>query len=1325
MNRITSRTSGATPAAETASSTAPSQHGRPAQPSLPRARKTSQLPGSLRGLADKFFAGDQRKAAKSLNNKQLTIELSNGKLSGRGTRAVHREAQKRIREGKLQWPPQPEAAASHTPAAQTPAPAASSSTSHSTVHHAQTRVPPATAHTERAETSAQGSMALGFTRTPPSRQTSSASSAHTEGRHALPQGPVFDPDTGALNKPQLRQTVSALKDLLPVIPAALTRSHAPSIELHAELQQQLTKIHTIAADNSRKAPHEVGLAVRDAFAAAAKTAGKLARSLGSHEPADAYKGIAALLTELKRTHLSGSANDVLTHYAAKETANLEVKAPGISTGKSGSNVSTGTSASLTVSAFPTNKYAAAHVSAGAGGGTGRLYTLDDDGDVDFIPSKQAFAEAALGGKLGKWAANLAGKYAFTGHNVYLEHDDLQQLVKIVANRDANHAWLKTSSASPQARQLMHQLESLANLVSHAVGRNYTEAAGKPYFLTDAKIAKGFNTFKMTLLAGAIDHKVGGDHFSTLMKTAYPPITDVLTERVRTGQPLPAQPRRDVPDSVAYGDRFLAYRQHTGTVDASAGNKTHGGTNLEANGNFGVTARVDNSKFYTESGAAPHTLLDPGYHKDYQATFKLHRQLDEACSGDVPPAQLHLYNETRKALTQDLHAGPALPFTEAERLHYGEEASIPTQFRNAITHATPEQLNHATDQLEHIVNTYQHFAKDAGAVLAKNDRFMPADQRGALKQEREAAFAQINQAVWNGRYPQKDALAKPEQFIAKSHAAISLALGCVGAHISVIKQQMAQRGAGAAPHVDEEAAILTADSMYKTARELLDKTYLPLKNRDVQKNGPLQDKSLWQRTEVRLRATASGGAQGSALNALLNRFHRSTDKVDLGHLTGAISIGNSAGQVSLSAEARWMNATHQVNPSRTGKFWQFTFTAQGGAPITGLMINKAIEAAIEKFAPNLRLQEQKIDPHELIRQTQGLVFDITDGTSVVVKLRQPPDVQNAPMELQYARVLRNKNSGMNLSMTVPTPKGTFTPAVSHTDSTQSYAGEVVGTDTSYLIMQHPFLAKIVDAEANREDAALRRAFDANPVQRDRYLANPNLMVDVVAKYAAARQEIDAAAAENRAPVIKNEFVRYHAAAPFARAAQVSAQVAAHAPGSTAKGEETFKLAEPLAKPIDVSHLDLNAMRARLQALPTIEARADYLCNANAGRPLLEAFSKIIGNTRAINSAALLHADQRNTGIQTLLRDPKGLQRENARTQAALHGTTQPTSTIGQLRTRLQPAKASVKQANLEQLQQLGNPNLAGLPIGKEAQSELERRKALLGNAFPANGGHSEA
>ncbi|MEF9482261.1 hypothetical protein OWR21_10215 [Ralstonia sp. 1B3] len=69
-------------------------------------RKTSQLPSGLRDLADMVTASRQKKSAASLSNEQLKVELSNSTLSGRGTRAVHREAKKRIREGKLQWPPQ-------------------------------------------------------------------------------------------------------------------------------------------------------------------------------------------------------------------------------------------------------------------------------------------------------------------------------------------------------------------------------------------------------------------------------------------------------------------------------------------------------------------------------------------------------------------------------------------------------------------------------------------------------------------------------------------------------------------------------------------------------------------------------------------------------------------------------------------------------------------------------------------------------------------------------------------------------------------------------------------------------------------------------------------------------------------------------------------------------------------------------------------------------------------------------------------------------------------------------------------------------------------
>lgn len=221
-------------------------------------------------------------------------------------------------------------------------------------------------------------------------------------------------------------------------------------------------------------------------------------------------------------------------------------------------------------------------------------------------------------------------------------------------------------------------------------------------------------------------------------------------------------------------------------------------------------------------------------------------------------------------------------------------------------------------------------------------------------------------------------------------------------MSVVKQQIAQRhaldrqlgmndgGADTGAMNDAiEQTIKDADSTYLTVREMMDKTYLPLKNYDVRTASPLKEAGVWRRWDTALRAQASGGAQSSLFNTIMSRLRAKSTQVPLGDLTGTVSVSNSAGQVALAAEARLMYADHQLNPSRTGKFWQFTFTAQGGAPITGALINQAVKAAIEKFMPNMRIEDEKFDPHELIRQTQGLMFDITDGTSIVVKLRQAP------------------------------------------------------------------------------------------------------------------------------------------------------------------------------------------------------------------------------------------------------------------------------------------------------------------------------------------------
>ena len=117
---------------------------------MPSVRKTSQLPGGLRDLADMVTASRQKKSAASLTNEQLKVALSSTTLSGRGTRAAHREAKKRIRNGKLQWPPQQPAQP------QTAAPQAqehASSTTPTPLHtpHAQAHANPTPAEQPHAE----------------------------------------------------------------------------------------------------------------------------------------------------------------------------------------------------------------------------------------------------------------------------------------------------------------------------------------------------------------------------------------------------------------------------------------------------------------------------------------------------------------------------------------------------------------------------------------------------------------------------------------------------------------------------------------------------------------------------------------------------------------------------------------------------------------------------------------------------------------------------------------------------------------------------------------------------------------------------------------------------------------------------------------------------------------------------------------------------------------------------------------------------------------------------------------------------------------------
>ncbi|UTV59787.1 hypothetical protein [Burkholderia arboris] len=1169
-----------------------------------RAQASTSIPGALRNLVDTATARRQAAAARGMSDGELNAMLENPGLNGRGVRTAYREALARNNATR-------------------------------TRDAARQSVDVTAAENEPVHAIELEVLAAPGTETPPQAV-------------ARPDGAVIHPDSGALDATRLQQTVNALVAALPDIPADIANGHPRVAALRNRLAQQLSEIGN-AAEATRAHPERQHLAVRDGFARAADTSRKLARDLdssavkrnagdGGAASAREYDLFSALMTELKRTHLSAAAPDLMAHYTGREAERLERVAHGIGQGVSGPNVVTSTGASLGYSNGIGN------VTGSASGG--HTVFSDDDRDVLFFPSAGATVQGGVGTEISGWAARINGQASYSGGGTYFEHADLKDLLALVANRDANRSAI--TSAGPNTRKLEHGRQRIMAAVSQLFGRNYVSEPGRPYFLADKKLEKGFNGVKLALLATELDEALhrndDAPRFDEIIQAAYPAVGDVVRQRVADRERLPLATRRDVPVSVAYADRAVAFRNATLGVDARLGRSTGDSENIGAKGAFDLLARGELMQFFVESASAPHQILDLSHYKDLKATLAVHRQLDALCS-DVPPAALELYGMTRERL-QGEHGTDPLPAALAhDGALYGDEASIPSQFHDVIRHPTAAHLERAGAEAEALQQLYLTFIEDAATVLARGDRFLPRAATERLEAERGHAFARINDEIWHGRYPEADALAHPDTFVSASYASISLALGAVGTHIGIAKERLSLDASE-----NNRAAVTRADGSYARTRELLDNVYLPMKHYDVQKNGPLEEQGKWQRWHGVVRGTAAGGATINAMGALLGHWNKSLGPVD---------VTNETGSLTLSAEAKFLYADHQINPIRAGKFWQITLTANGGKPLAGAALGMAVRKALNQLNEALATDEPKVDSAEIARQMQGLVFDASEGSTIVMKFRQPPELSAKSTHLQYVRVLHNQNAGLNESLTIPTPAGLFTPGISHADSSQGFVGEIMGSDLSYLILQHPRLAAVLDHPDAATPEGLKARFDANPRVRNGYFATPSTVVDTIERYAVF---LDAKAQATRhgtriedAPKV-NEFFRMLASEPFSRVADHARRTQLNAPGAAANGGWPSPDSDASwADDVDLTGIDLAAARARLAAAGSIDERTTYLCGE--GRPLLDAYAKIVGNMREINAGTLFHAEPRPHGFRTVLRDTIKPLRESAAIRTAPRRDTQ--------------------------------------------------------------------
>lgn len=158
-------------------------------------------------------------------------------------------------------------------------------------------------------------------------------SRHDVAREEAPPEPpappqVIDPDSVEVDPAGLRDAMTSLTAILPPMPQDATPLRRAR---HERLVRELEGIHRLAGCLAAMPPAQQGLALRDAYARASRSARQLARNLdGSRwrrwkrEPAlaTAYAGVAALLGALKDRHRSAAAAHIARRDAQREAQRL-------------------------------------------------------------------------------------------------------------------------------------------------------------------------------------------------------------------------------------------------------------------------------------------------------------------------------------------------------------------------------------------------------------------------------------------------------------------------------------------------------------------------------------------------------------------------------------------------------------------------------------------------------------------------------------------------------------------------------------------------------------------------------------------------------------------------------------------------------------------------------------------------------------------------------------------------------------------------------------------------------------------------------------------
>ena len=1081
---------------------------------------------------------------------------------------------------------------------------------------------------------------------------------------------VVDPSTGRFNRPNILGALKAMHDAMPSL-KSIPPAHAKGREA---FEQVLEGIETLVAHVKKMpaggpaASRDLGLELRDSFAKLQDLAYKATDAMVpthalsmimdkplpdiNHNWIGFGNALGGMFGELKRNSLTAAAPFAADAYAIKEHANLEhvvdIDQPGAITINREGISAGGTAGVLGISGSVSK---------------GQLQLRDDDGAFLLIGNHDINGSISADLLL----ALLSGQGGTGFGRRVLADGDTRVAIKARSNMDAENTSEKliANTAGPMARDLREGIETAKNGIGMLLGRNYLQATGVPSYLGDDKVAKGYNTTKLGLyakqadsFAKALDGKdgTGPGALSQMVASSYPSIAAIAKQAVAGNADMPdASPLdKTSPAPAALGRTALHYRQPYGDAVAALGIKGPTGLDGNAEVSLGASFMVKGDKLDVRVKATKvaHEMLDMSTFKDPKQAFNLVHQYDAQLGANpaADPPHMRKYRVVHDAL-----GGPALDGAVAA--HAGVFGiAPPPQFDEAITQPSRAKLGTAQALFKELGQIAGDLAVHGEALMAQPDK-QSGSIDGELEAMRSSAFKAINAAVWGASYTSNGIMAgsgyltgakhekpgdaeaaamkDPQDFLAKSHDVLSKALGLASAHLTVQKMQLTtQQTAAGGLTAGSRLAMRNADTEYATARTVMDRTFLPVKKGNLAKESSIASEATFQRHHLTGAANVAGPG---SLNvpAMISSIFK----------TGPVT-DNASMNVKGSVQAQFQTAHTQILPSRMGQNLELTVTLESGVPLTGDVLNKAINKAVKKLGKGVVPKDFKMKTEDLLPLANQFLNPLRasgKGATLVVGLRHAQDTALvAGTNLMYMRMFESGTGGGSVTV-APSVAASVTGApVSVTPSafelTRKPSFEVMGSDLGYLSMQHGNLmgalekSKAALATAGTPSEELpdqaAHALANDPELANRYFGKSDMITTVVERHMTAVAAIHAKKVPGPAETLPNEFFTYYTREPFASVRLSGNEVAHHAPGSTAGGSDPAAVPPAMNQVanLNIAPADWNALKAKVDQLPDVASRVKFFTQNPDGRNALDTFIKVVDNVTQTWASTIHHADE---------------------------------------------------------------------------------------------------